>query len=35
MSDQELAHAIREFRNAPAEPSAIDRLGAKLSIDKE
>jgi hypothetical protein len=35
MSDYELAQAIREFRNVPASPIAIDRLGAKLSTDKD
>ncbi|MBI5128705.1 MAG: hypothetical protein HZA66_04640 [Rhodopseudomonas palustris] len=34
MSDQELAQAIREFRNAPPSPHALDELGAHLSKDK-
>ncbi|ABD08762.1 hypothetical protein RPB_4069 [Rhodopseudomonas palustris HaA2] len=34
MSDYELAQAIREFRNTPASPTAIDKLRSKLT-DKD
>lgn len=33
MSDQELAVAIREFRELPASPSAIEKLETQLSKD--
>jgi hypothetical protein len=33
MSDQELAVAIREFRNLPPTPTAIEKLETHLSVD--
>jgi hypothetical protein len=34
MTDQELAEAIREFKNAPPSPDSLKKLGAKLSRDR-
>lgn len=35
MTDQELALAIREFRNVPPSPDTIDKLGADLAKDRD